>query len=72
MKKDFSVDIPMDSNLHDVLDTGRLNKKFKNKEKIGQGGFGEVFKAMYHIDQKIYAIKVVRFRISANPKVDAL
>jgi hypothetical protein len=45
------------------LDTGRLKKKFKDIEDIGQGGFGYVKKAVYLIDQKTYAIKVVRLHI---------
>ena len=45
------------------MDTGRLKKKFKDIEDIGQGGFGKVKKAVYLIDQKTYAIKVVRLHI---------
>lgn len=65
-------EIPEDSDLYNVLDTGRLKKKFKDIVKIGQGGFGEVFKAKYHVDQKQYAIKKVRLHITKDPKVNAL
>lgn len=68
----FTSEVTEESSLYNMLDTGRLHKKFKDIMKIGQGGFGEVFKAEYHIDQKLYAIKVVRFHITKNPKKDAL
>jgi serine/threonine protein kinase len=71
MRKDMS-EIPEDSKLYNILDTGRLQKKFKDMDKIGQGGFGEVFKAKYHIDQKLYAIKVVRLHITKDKSVDPL
>ena len=51
------------SPLHNILDTGRFRKKFKDINLIGEGGFGKVYKATYHIDQKPYAIKVVRLHI---------
>lgn len=65
-------EIPEDSDLYNVLDTGRLKKKFKDIVKIGQGGFGEVFKAKYHVDQKQYAIKKVRLHITKDLQVNAL
>ena len=68
----YDSKIPEDSTLYNILDTGRLRKKFKDISKIGEGGFGEVYKAKYHIDQKQYAIKVVRFHIVKDPNVDAL
>ena len=46
-----------------MMDTGRLAKKFDKIELIGQGGFGKVYRGEYFIDQKIYAIKVVRLHI---------
>ena len=45
------------------MDNGRFKKKFTDQQKIGEGGFGKVYKAKYHIDQKVYAIKVVRLHI---------
>ena len=49
--------------LYELLDTGRLHKKFKNITLIGEGGLGKVYKATYYIDKKEYAIKVVRLHI---------
>ena len=60
---DKMSEISEESPLKNFLDTGRLRKKFKDIEDIGQGGFGKVMKAVYLIDQKTYAIKVVRLHI---------
>ena len=40
---------------------------------IGEGGFGKVYSAVYRIDRKVYAIKVVRlhFADKTNP-MDAI
>ena len=62
VKRQDSI-IEEESPLVDILDTGRFNKKFKNRQLIGQGGFGKVYKATYQIDQKLYAIKSVRIHI---------
>lgn len=39
---------------------------------IGEGGFGKVYRAHYHVDQKQYAIKVVRLHIIKDRKIDPL
>jgi len=39
---------------------------------IGQGGFGKVYRAMYHVDQKVYAIKVVRLHILKSKMLDPI
>jgi serine/threonine protein kinase len=54
------------------LDTGRLQKKFKDIDLIGQGGFGKVYRAIYHVDQKMYAIKVVRLHIQKSKDIDPM
>lgn len=64
--------ISEDSPLQQILDNGRFKKKFKDRIKIGEGGFGKVYKAKYHVDQKVYAIKVVRLHIQKNEKLDPL
>jgi len=71
MQKSVSV-IDEESPLHDILDSGRLRKKFKDIKMIGQGGFGKVYKATYHIDQKLYAIKVDRIHISKQRSSDPM
>lgn len=65
-------EIPEDSPLFNILDTGRLKKKFKDINMIGEGGFGKVYSAQYHVDQKIYAVKVVRLHITKDESVDPL
>ena len=37
----------------------RYYNEYKEIEKIGSGGFGQVFKSLYYLDKKIYAIKKV-------------
>lgn len=39
----------------------RFQKDFEDIEKIGSGGFGQVFKAKHKIDGKTYAIKRVKY-----------
>lgn len=55
-----------DLKLEDMLDNGRFRSKFKGIQQIGEGGFGKVYKAIYKIDQKVYAIKVVRLHFAKN------
>ena len=64
--------ISEDSPLQNILDNGRFKKKFKDRIKIGEGGFGKVYKAKYHVDQKVYAIKVVRLHILKSDKLDPM
>jgi eukaryotic translation initiation factor 2-alpha kinase 4 len=40
----------------------RYENDFEEIEKIGQGGFGSVFKARHRIDHNIYAIKKVKLK----------
>ena len=55
--------------LRNILDNGRFKQKFADVRQVGEGGFGKVFRAVYQIDRKVYAIKVVRlhFATNANP-----
>lgn len=55
-----------------ILDTGRLQQKFGEIVKIGEGGFGKVFRGRYHVDRKQYAIKVVRLHILKSHKADPM
>lgn len=43
----FTSEVSPDSSLYNMLDTGRFHKRFVDITKIGQGGFGEVYKALY-------------------------
>jgi hypothetical protein len=48
------------------IDEGRLEKNFEGFEKIGQGGFGLVFKAKHKIDDSLYAIKMVKLKVAQS------
>lgn len=39
----------------------RFLESFKNIEPIGEGGFGNVFKATAKLDERTYAVKRVQF-----------
>ena len=39
---------------------------FYNMLEIGEGGFGKVYKAHYHLDQQLYAIKMVKLYVVMN------
>jgi len=43
-------EISEESPLQNILDSGRFKKLFKNITQIGEGGFGKVYKATYHVD----------------------
>ena len=65
-------EISEESPLQQILDTGRLRKKFGEIEKIGEGGFGKVYRGRYHVDRKQYAIKVVRLHILKSKEADPI
>ncbi len=48
------------------IDEGRLEKNFEGFEKIGQGGFGSVFKAKHKIDDSMYAIKMIKLKVAQS------
>lgn len=60
------------SPLHNILDTGRFKKKFKDIKLIGEGGFGKVYKATNYVDRKEYAIKVIRLHIKKQSSVEEI
>ena len=46
--------------------TSRYENDFEELDKIGEGGFGEVFKARHRIDGNIYAIKKIKLQSKPN------
>ena len=44
----------------EVYTKSRLDKDFKNLEKIGEGGFGVVLKGIHRLDKGVYAIKIIK------------
>ena len=43
-----------------IVSISRLDKDFKNLEKIGEGGFGIVLKGEHRLDKGLYAIKIIK------------
>nr|XP_009932715.1 PREDICTED: interferon-induced, double-stranded RNA-activated protein kinase [Opisthocomus hoazin] len=50
----------------------RFLESFKNIEPIGEGGFGNVFKATAKLDERTYAVKRVRFTENVKREVKGL
>ncbi|XP_071662281.1 interferon-induced, double-stranded RNA-activated protein kinase isoform X1 [Patagioenas fasciata] len=50
----------------------RFLEDFKNIEPVGEGGFGNVFKATSKLDEKTYAVKRVRFTKDVRREVKEL
>ncbi|XP_009954084.1 PREDICTED: interferon-induced, double-stranded RNA-activated protein kinase, partial [Leptosomus discolor] len=50
----------------------RFLKSFKNIEPIGEGGFGNVFKATAKLDERTYAVKRVQFTKNVEREVKEL
>ncbi|KAM6206963.1 interferon-induced, double-stranded RNA-activated protein kinase [Sarcoramphus papa] len=50
----------------------RFLESFKNIEPIGEGGFGNVFKATAKLDERTYAVKRVRFTKNVKREVKEL
>ena len=46
--------------------TSRYANDFEELDKIGEGGFGEVYKARHRIDGNIYAIKKIKLQSKPN------
>ena len=53
-------DLNIDNKLYTSRGITRLERDFKEFEKLGKGGFGCVLKARHKIDDKINAIKIVK------------
>jgi len=47
--------------------TSRYHSDFVEEEKLGQGGFGAVFKVTHTLDQLQYAVKKIKFRKVHSP-----
>lgn len=54
-------------------ETGRFKNTFYAVKEIGRGSFGAVFRAFHKLEEKVYAIKVIEFTISAgqDPRMDS-
>ena len=49
-------------NRNEIIYKSRLDKDFKNLEKIGQGGFGIVLKGEHRLDKGVCAIKIIKLK----------
>ncbi|KAK6488804.1 interferon-induced [Huso huso] len=54
------------------LQNSRLFQEFDEITKLGQGGFGSVFKARKILDRNFYAVKLVKYKNNADREVAAL
>lgn len=54
-------------------ETGRFKNTFYAVKEIGRGSFGAVFRAFHKLEEKVYAIKVIEFTITAgqDPRMDS-
>lgn len=48
------------------LEQNRYNRLFVEKEMLGEGGFGQVFKVQHVLDQRMYAIKKIQIHLGIN------
>lgn len=48
------------------INEGRIGKDFEEFSKIGEGGFGSVFKAKHKIDGSLYALKVIKLDVGIS------
>jgi len=60
-----------ESNKHLRIDTslineGHIKKNFEDFKKVGEGGFGSVFKASHKIDGSLYALKVIKLNVEIS------
>ena len=69
--KEFNISDPNEKNKLLKIDTtfideGRIGKNFEEFSKVGEGGFGSVFKAKHKIDGSLYAIKVIKLDVGIS------
>lgn len=69
--KEFNLNDPNEKNKLFKIDTtfideGRIGKNFEEFSKVGEGGFGSVFKAKHKIDGSLYAIKVIKLDLGIS------
>jgi serine/threonine protein kinase len=48
------------------LEQDRYNRLFNEKELLGEGGFGKVYKVEHVLDQRMYAIKQIQIHLGIN------
>ena len=57
-----NIDNKKNKNKTEIMNKSRLDKDFKNLEKIGQGGFGVVLKGEHRLDKGVCAIKIIKLK----------
>ena len=48
------------------IEEGRMGKNFEDFSKVGEGGFGSVFKAKHKIDDSLYALKIIKLDVKIS------
>ena len=51
------------------LEQNRYSRLFQEKEKLGEGGFGSVFKAQHVLDQRMYAVKKIQIHLGLHQDI---
>jgi serine/threonine protein kinase len=59
---DKNKNMNIKKNRNEIIYKSRLDKDFKNLEKIGQGGFGIVLKGEHRLDKGVCAIKIIKLK----------
>lgn len=53
----------------EYLDDGHYEKKFEYRGYLGRGGFSQVHLARHKLDDQLYAIKIVRMKVTAKQMI---
>ena len=64
--KSLETEIPTEYSFENLPQTSRYKHDFDEIGRIGEGGFGKVYKARHRLDGNIYAIKKIKLQKDMN------